>query len=122
VFVVQEVMRLTFQVVLGTAMPFANAFTTPCCYLALIVQLDWRDRTVPDVARADLPLFPQCGADAAREVLVVKSIEHIASMLGEDLANQQDRNRVGGHYIRVTGARRLARLVIPTATFMLLAR
>ena len=95
---------------------------TPCCYHALTEQLGWLDRTFPDVARADLPLFPQSNGDAASKVSVVKSIEHIACMLGEDLVDQQGRNRFGGHSIRVTGARRLARLAIPTATIMLLAR
>jgi len=96
--------------------------TTPGCYYALIVQLDGLDRKFPNGARADLHLFPQSNGDAASKVSALKSLEHIACMLGENLVDLQGRNRFGGHYIRVTGARRLARLAIPTASSMLLAR
>jgi len=95
---------------------------TPCCYHALIEQLDWLDRTFPDVAHAVSHLFPHSDGDAASKVSVAKSTEHIACMPGEDRVGQQGRNRFGGHSILVTGARRLARLAIPTATIMLLAR
>ena len=95
---------------------------TPCCHHALIVQLDWLDRTFLVVARAGLAVFPQCNGDTASEASVVKPIEHITGMIGEDLVDQQGRNRFGGHCIRVTRARCIARLPIPTATITLLAR
>jgi len=95
---------------------------TPCRYHALIEQLDRRDRSFPGVTRADLPLFPQSDDDAASKVSVVKSTEHIACRLGEDLVDRQGRNRFGGHCIRVTRARRLARLAIPPVTFMILTK
>ncbi len=46
----------------------------------------------------------------------------MAELLGEPLTDQLGRNRYGGHTLRVSGARRLARLAIPTASIMLLAR
>jgi len=95
---------------------------TPCCHHALIVQLVWLDRAFLDVARAGLAVFPQCNGDTASEASVVKPIEHITGMFGEDLVDQQGRNRFGGHCIRVTWARRIARLPIPTAMITLLAR
>jgi len=95
---------------------------TPRRYHAPIEQLDWLDRTFPDVARAVLPLLPQSNGDAADKVSVTKSIVHVACILGEDLVDQRGRNRFGGRSIRVTGARRLARLAVPTATILLPAR
>jgi len=65
---------------------------TPCCYPALTEQLDWLDRTFPEVPRGSLPLFPQCNGDAAGKTSVVKSAEYVACILGEDLVNQQGRN------------------------------
>jgi len=63
----------------------------PCCYLALFAQLDWLDQSFSEVPRAGLTWFPQCIGNAAGKVSVVKSIEYIACMLGEDPVNQRRR-------------------------------
>jgi len=68
-----------------------------------------------------LPSFPAATGGIAEKTAVADSIESVAGMLGEDLRDQQGRPRLGGHSLRATGARRLARLAIPTAVISLMA-
>jgi len=94
----------------------------PCAYHALKEQTEWLANTFPDVPFTELPLFPQINGNIVDKAAVVKSIEKVAELLGEPIKDQHGRNRFGGHTLRVAGSRRLARLAIPTATIMLLAR
>ena len=96
--------------------------STPCAYHAMRDQLAFLKLRFPDVPLDRLPLFPQGNGLTVAKTDVVKSICRVAELLGEPLTDQLGRNRYGGHTLRVSGARRLARLAIPTATIMLLAR
>jgi hypothetical protein len=96
--------------------------STPCAYHAMLDQLSFLKRKFPDVPFDQLPLFPKEDGQTVAKADVVKSICKVAELLGEPLTDQLGRNRYGGHTLRVSGARRLARLAIPTASIMLLAR
>ena len=99
-----------------------GAHATPCAYHAMKEQLELLSHKFPNVPLQELPLFPQVDGSVADKIAVVRSIERVAIRLGEPLKDQSGRNRFGGHSIRIAGARRLARLSIPTPTIMLLAR
>jgi len=94
----------------------------PCPFHAVLKQIKWLEENFPDEDPDTLPLFPTATGETVEKTAVVESIEIVAGMLGEDLRDQQGRPRFGGHSLRVTGARRLARLAIPTAVIMLMAR
>ena len=96
--------------------------STPCAYHAMKDQIYWLEETFPGIPLEELPLFPDQAGLVVDKTTVVETIEDIAMLLGEDLLDQQGRRRFGGHTLRISGARRLARLAIPTATIMLLAR
>jgi len=70
----------------------------------------------------ELPLFPNQAGSVVDKFAVVETSEYIAMLPGEDLLDQQCRHRFEGNTLRASGARRSARLAIPTATIMLSAR
>ena len=94
----------------------------PCAFHALKEQVAWLHDTFSAASFDTLPLFPDANGSPVQKSKVVLTIEKVTLLLGEPLTDLQGRNRFGGHTLRITGARRLARLSIPTPTIMLLAR
>ena len=70
----------------------------------------------------ELPLFPDSTGEWVSRDGFVRTIEHMASQLGIPLKDELGRNAVGEHVWRISGARHLAALDIPTAVIMRLAR
>jgi len=85
-------------------------------------QIYWLEETLLGIPLEKLPLFPNQAGLVVDKIAVVETIEYIAMMPGEDLLDRQCRHRFGRNTLRISGARRPARLAISTATIMLLAR
>ena len=94
----------------------------PCAYHAMKDQIYWLEETLLGIPLEELPLFPNQAGLVVDKIAVVETIEYIAMLPGEDLLDQQCRHRFGRNTLRISGARRPARLAISTATIMLLAR
>ena len=97
----------------------------PCPYHAAIshkVELVRRfgrsDGSLPE----DLPLFPNCSGAWCSRSGFVESIETMAVALCLPTVDDMGRSTLGEHVWRVTGARHLARLLVPYGIITLLAR
>ena len=69
-----------------------------------------------------LPLFPTIDGSAPSKDAVVATIEQVALLAGQPIKGDDGENLLGGHSLRVTGARMLASLNVDTAIIMALAR
>ena len=99
-------------------------WTTPCGYHAIVNQLDLlserfgKEGIIPDC----IPLFPTSNGTTVAKEKVVKTIEHFANLLGENLLGPDGARIFSGHSMRVMGSQHLAGIGIPLAMLQLLAR
>ena len=69
-----------------------------------------------------LPAFPQESGESVSKDWVVKCIEALAVMLGLDVTAPDGKRALGGHTLRVSGARHLSYRGLDTRIIMLIAR
>ena len=101
-----------------------GATTGPCPYCAMVrLQAElMRKFGVNDQLPADLPLFPDTLGQWVSRESFVETITSMADKIGVPTLDEIGRNTIGEHVWRVSGARHLAALDIPTAVIMRLAR
>ena len=71
---------------------------------------------------SDTPLFPSFSGDFPEKDSVVKSIEHLAALLGVSVLDDNGRSGFGGHSMRVSGAQYLSSIGLGESLIALLAR
>ena len=96
----------------------------PCPYHAmsrLMAEL-YRRFGIKDELPDDLPLFPNASGDWVAREAFVQTISKMAQDIGVATQDEMGRCTIGEHVWRISGARHLAALDIPTAVIMRLAR
>ena len=71
---------------------------------------------------SDLPLFPDASGNWVRRESFVATLTNLAQQIGVPMVDGMGRSTIGEHVWRITGARHLASLDIPSVVIMRLAR
>ena len=117
----------------ATACPFHSALRLHAHRLSM--GSTWAETTISSVwdldAESDddacsrpvtLPLFCDANGDRVTREGFVRTLKRLAQLLGKPVIDEHGRELLGEHVCRITGARHLAGIDVPTPVIMLLAR